>query len=141
VLPVTHFTGGWVGPRAGLDGRKISSPPGFFLYIHVYCLITVTFPFTPFSSFQETGGLAAVFALSVTLSPFHHPTSLPTQRPLKLFCPCRFTLRSLLYVIAVYLMLQGHRHSSQPLVKKDVLISLTCPSLCRPGGGGFQHCL
>jgi len=21
--------GGWVGPRAGLDGRKISSPPGF----------------------------------------------------------------------------------------------------------------
>jgi len=25
----THFTGGWVGPRAGLDGRKISSPPEF----------------------------------------------------------------------------------------------------------------
>ena len=25
----THFTGSWVGPRAGLDGRKISSPPGF----------------------------------------------------------------------------------------------------------------
>ena len=25
----THFTGGWVCPRAGLDGRKISSPPGF----------------------------------------------------------------------------------------------------------------
>ena len=27
--PGTHFTEGWVGPRAGLDGRKISSPPGF----------------------------------------------------------------------------------------------------------------
>ena len=27
--PGTHFTGGWVDPRAGLDGRKISSPPGF----------------------------------------------------------------------------------------------------------------
>ena len=27
--PCTHFTGGWVGPRACLDGRKISSPPGF----------------------------------------------------------------------------------------------------------------
>jgi hypothetical protein len=27
--PGTHFTGGGVGPRAGLDGRKISSPPGF----------------------------------------------------------------------------------------------------------------
>ena len=25
----THFTEGWVGPRAGLDGREISSPPGF----------------------------------------------------------------------------------------------------------------
>jgi len=27
--PGTHCTGGWVGPRAGLDGRKISSPPVF----------------------------------------------------------------------------------------------------------------
>ena len=27
--PGTHFTGGRVGPRAGLDERKISSPPGF----------------------------------------------------------------------------------------------------------------
>jgi len=27
--PGAYFTGGWVGPRAGLDGRKISSPPGF----------------------------------------------------------------------------------------------------------------
>jgi len=25
----TNFTEGWVGPRAGLDERKISSPPGF----------------------------------------------------------------------------------------------------------------
>ena len=25
----THFTGGWMGPRAGLDGRNISSPPEF----------------------------------------------------------------------------------------------------------------
>jgi len=27
--PGTHCKGGWVGPKAGLDGRKISSPPGF----------------------------------------------------------------------------------------------------------------
>ena len=27
--PGTHLTGGWVGPRASLDGRKISSQPGF----------------------------------------------------------------------------------------------------------------
>ena len=25
----THFTGGWVGPRAGLDGGKFSFPAGF----------------------------------------------------------------------------------------------------------------
>jgi len=28
-IPGTHCTEGWVGPRAGLDGRKISPPPGF----------------------------------------------------------------------------------------------------------------
>jgi len=27
--PGTHITGGWVGPRAGLDGQKTSSPLGF----------------------------------------------------------------------------------------------------------------
>jgi len=27
--PGIHFTGSWVDPRDGLDGRKISSPPGF----------------------------------------------------------------------------------------------------------------
>ena len=27
--PGTHFTGGCVGPKAGLDGRKFLSPPGF----------------------------------------------------------------------------------------------------------------
>ena len=27
--PGTHFTGSRVGPRAGLDGRKVSSQPGF----------------------------------------------------------------------------------------------------------------
>ena len=32
--PVPNFTGGWVGPRAGLGGRKISSPPGLFLLIY-----------------------------------------------------------------------------------------------------------
>ena len=26
--PGTHFTGGWVGPRAGLDGRKNLFPIG-----------------------------------------------------------------------------------------------------------------
>jgi len=29
--PGTHFTGGWVGTRAGLDGQKILSPLEFDL--------------------------------------------------------------------------------------------------------------
>jgi len=28
--PGTHCTGGWVSPRAGLDGQKILSPQGFY---------------------------------------------------------------------------------------------------------------
>jgi len=31
--PDTHFTGGWVGPRAGLDRLKILSPPGYHRFI------------------------------------------------------------------------------------------------------------
>jgi hypothetical protein len=38
----THFTGGWVGPRAGLDWRKISFPPGFFVKLRLYCYLHVT---------------------------------------------------------------------------------------------------
>ena len=35
--PGTHLPGGWVDPRAGLDGRKISSElPGPRTYIHTY---------------------------------------------------------------------------------------------------------
>jgi hypothetical protein len=30
--PGTHCAGSCVGPRAGLDERKISSPPGFFFF-------------------------------------------------------------------------------------------------------------
>jgi len=28
-ISATHFAGGWVGHRAVVDGRNISSPPGF----------------------------------------------------------------------------------------------------------------
>ena len=37
--PGTYFTGGWVGPRASLDGRKISSPPGFDHTVYTVCAI------------------------------------------------------------------------------------------------------
>ena len=29
VRPGTYLTGGWVGPSAGVDERKVPSPPGF----------------------------------------------------------------------------------------------------------------
>jgi len=32
--PGTHFTGGWVGPRAGLDGRKNLVPTGIFFFLY-----------------------------------------------------------------------------------------------------------
>ena len=37
--PGTHCTGGLVGPRAGLDGRKISSPRGSIPFWQIWCLI------------------------------------------------------------------------------------------------------
>ena len=55
--PDVHFTGGWLGPRAGLDGWPISSQPGFdpahsqslyqlsyqahTLYIYIYICVCV----------------------------------------------------------------------------------------------------
>jgi hypothetical protein len=35
--PGTHYTGGWVGPKAGLDVCEKSSPSGIFLYLIVSC--------------------------------------------------------------------------------------------------------
>ena len=44
--PGTHFTGGRVGPRTGLDGRKISSPPRFDpgLSSHSQSLYRLSYP-------------------------------------------------------------------------------------------------
>jgi hypothetical protein len=68
--PCTHFTEGWVGPKAGLDGRKISSPPGFFLIATLlivqytntmedisvtYCKRTVVLLFELYCSFVTLG--------------------------------------------------------------------------------------
>jgi len=37
----THFTGGWVGPMVGLDGRKVSFPTGIYIYIYIYIYICI----------------------------------------------------------------------------------------------------
>ena len=54
--PSSHCIGGWVGPGVGLDGRKISPPPGFDLRIvqHVAsrytdCAIPVRMKQKPFT--------------------------------------------------------------------------------------------
>ena len=41
--PGTHCTGGWVGPRAGLDGWKISSAPRFFFFYQYLFIVTYQF--------------------------------------------------------------------------------------------------
>ena len=67
--PGTHFTGGWVGLRAGLDGRKISSPPGFFFYLNpVFYIATYK---------QRT-------KRSSTSCPYHSPTYDYVRTPCKL---------------------------------------------------------
>jgi len=57
--PGTHFTGGWVGPRASRDGRKISSPPEFdlgpsSLKLSRYTDWAATGPTLKFGSFEMT---------------------------------------------------------------------------------------
>jgi len=39
--PGNHFTGGWVGLRAGLDWREISSPPGFFCFLNIHYIMSL----------------------------------------------------------------------------------------------------
>ena len=122
--------------RASLDGRKISFPSGYFL-VHQYLLPYNSYiPVHTLFNLPSTAGQSRSFVLSVTTSQFYHLPPLPTLRHLKLFCHCRYTLRSLLLVIPVYLMLHGHLNSPQTLVMEDVLTSPTCPNLCRRGGGG-----
>jgi hypothetical protein len=41
--PDTHCIGGWVGPRAGLDGCENLAPTGIF-----FLLVRGFFPFDPF---------------------------------------------------------------------------------------------
>jgi len=55
---------------------------------------------------------------------------------LELFSHSCFTIRSLLLVIAVYLMLQGYRHSPQPLAIRMYLSYLLVHVYAAGGGGG-----
>jgi hypothetical protein len=41
-IPGTHCTGGWVGPRAGLDVCEKSRPHrDFFLHVHIYSYLVI----------------------------------------------------------------------------------------------------
>jgi hypothetical protein len=52
--PSTHGTGGWMGLKVGWTGAKKFPPPGFFVYIQLYCTITCIIPYTTLSSLLET---------------------------------------------------------------------------------------
>ena len=77
--PGTHFTGGWVNPKVGLDGRKNSSPPGFdsvpsnpwsvviptelpgprfYIYIYIYIYIYKIFASVIIQHFRVSVGTA-----------------------------------------------------------------------------------
>ena len=79
--PGTHCTGGWVGHRAGLDGRKISSPPGFdptaYIYTHTYykrspSYNSVDVIFTR----NSTASLAIRSTYEISVHPFAHRVAL-----------------------------------------------------------------
>ena len=38
--PGTHCTGGWVGPRTGLDGRKISPYRDYYVHVQTHNHLT-----------------------------------------------------------------------------------------------------
>jgi len=60
----THFTEGWVGSRAGLDGREISSPPGFD-----------SGPFSPWSVAIRTELLGPHIYANILLNSSHNDES------------------------------------------------------------------
>jgi len=43
--PGTHFTGGWVGPRPGLDGRKIFVPTWIILFEYGFIQSSMAYTF------------------------------------------------------------------------------------------------
>ena len=117
--PGTHSTGGWVGPRAGLDGRKISSPLGFFLYSsHIYCLMILHSSLHPFQppTIKRTGRICTVFHSSPFVILHHSPPDvLETFSLLLTLCSCYILLLCIVCSSVLSLLLGP--------CDKDVLIS------------------
>ena len=103
------------GPQGRSGGPENLVPPrDFFLYLHpyllpYYCFIPIHTLFN-LPRIRRTG--RNLYCLS-----YSHRFTTPHHYPPFCFvnvCHCGLTLRSLLHVIAVYLMLQCHCHSPRP---------------------------
>ena len=137
--PGTHCTRGRVALRAGPDGCEKSRRHRDIFYIHIHCLITVTFQFTPCLTFQESGGLAAIRTVCHTLT-ILPPLNITHLTALEMFVTVALRsgrcymllLCTLCSIVIAILLVPGD---------KDVIISLTYPGLCRRVGGGGASAL
>ena len=108
--PGTQFIRDWVGLRARLDGW-----------------------FTPFSTFQETGGQSRGFCTVCHYLTVLPPPTLTHTEALETVC-VTVTFRSgRCYLLFLVPYASWSSHSPQTLVMEDVLVSPTCPSVCRRG--------
>ena len=89
--PGTHFTGGWVGPRAALEGRKNSSPPGFdpgpsspSLYRLSYPAHKLSLLHCVFFRWHDPSGLTMILELTRPLTEISTRNILPVRRADKL---------------------------------------------------------
>jgi len=76
--PGTHFTGGWLGPKAGLDGRKISFQPDSIPDCPSFPEGSRKLRFPDFTTMAQDGGKV------VTL--MHRPPLPPRNAPGTHFC-------------------------------------------------------
>jgi len=67
-----------VGPRAGLDGRKISTPPGEFLNLYIcYIIIVINVSSILFFCFVFIMSLSLQFIFIESIPQLHSPNDIP----------------------------------------------------------------
>jgi len=123
-----------VGLRAGLDGRKISSPLQFFLFTSVCIALLLLHSIShPFQTSKNQADWPQ-FVLSVTLPPFYHSSSLPTL----LLCKC-LSLSPYAPVVATCYCCVPYAPMSSPFSSPLVIKMYLSHSLVQVyvvGGGG-----
>ena len=147
--PRPHFTpgkdpvpilqeAGWAPGPVWTGG--ISRPHREFFCPHLlpcYCYIPIH-SLCNLPRIRRTGCSFCTVCHPLTVLP---PLIITNPDALELFCHCLLTLRSLLLVIAVYLMLQGYRNSPQPLAIRMYLCHSLVHVYAVGVGRSLQHSL